>query len=517
MQVSLNPLDNFHFFSDNTFRMRFFRRRSRSVLIRRKRRRNYVPLLTFLVAAVFVVWLGARFFSLLFSDVKSENTSAEIQILKGRAEFTLAESEEWTPAYSEQKFLEGDSIRTAPASRASLEFLGGNVVFLDENSELSFKQLEEKGSGKKFVQLILRSGRMWTRVVDDTFNAESDSIFEVETPRIRVHVRGTIFGLSSTTSQDTLQLIKGNVDADILGEDEDTNIKVGVGQKLVVSPATIEKIRAGQDVLDIIDAEFIESEWHLGNLERFFPQEAAQIRRRIEVTAPSAKTDISGLEVSSDMEAPKILTPTEGERIPLGQDSVKIEGTAPLQAAQVMVNGYTLTRFQPGDRKWTYFAAKKFGTLVSGQNKISVVALSRDGKRSAPAEVNIFVEGEGASLPTAPMTVAPTAPVAVPNFAVPVVTKPAVIVAGEPYQTSSEVVTITGVVDPQTNAVEVNGYRLRKFQAGQTEFSYIANAAMKDGNMHEGENVYEIVALGPDGKKSSTSIKVVYTPIRVGQ
>jgi len=492
--------------------MRFSPRRRKQSALRRRRRKNYIPLITFLIAVIFVLWLGVRFFSLLFSDVRSESTSAEIQILKGRAEFTLAESETWTPTYSEQKFLEGDSLRTGPASRISLEFLGGNMVFLDENSELFLKKLEEKNSGKKYVTLTLRSGRKWARVLDDTFNAESNSRFEVETSRIRVHVRGTIFDLSTNSIQDSLQLIKGNVDADILGAEKNTNIKVGVGQKLVISPASLEQMRAGEDVLGIIDAEFIESEWHLGNLERFFPQESAQIRRRIEITAPVAQGTTPTLPVSSDLEPPRILTPVDGAHIPAHQDALRIEGTAPLEASQIIVNGYTLTRFQAGDRKWAYFAATKFGTLVGGENKFSAIAVARDGSRSLPTEITVFYEGNTQEN-LEPIENSETA--TGDEFKAPVVTRPAVIVAGEPYQTSSEVVTITGIVDPRTNTVEVNGFRLQKFQPGQTEFSYIANAQYD--NMKAGENVYEIVALGPDGKRAVTSIRIVYTPINVGE
>ncbi len=490
--------------------IRIGRRRRKPVFIQRRRRRNFVPLLTFLTAVVLLIWLIFRFFALLFSDVRSEDASAEIQILRGRAEFTLAESESWTPAYSEQKFLEGDALRTGGNSRISLEFLGGNMIFLDENSELLFEELEERSSGKKFVRLVLRQGKMWARVSEEDFQRDSDSSFEVFTDRMIVHVRGTIFDLETGPIQDSIRLIKGNVDADVfLDEDkeETKNISVSVGQKLIVSPTTLEQIKSGGEVLEIVDTEFIESEWHLQNLERFFPQEVSQIRRRIEITAPGANPATPTMPQDSGLEPPKILAPVDGTRIPAEQDAVKLEGTAPLQAAQIMINGYTLTKFQSGDRKWAYFAAKKFGTLVSGENTFSVVALTRDGKASPPAVVKVFYEGTGLN-PTQVVSEA-----LVGDFKAPIVTKPAVISADQPYQTSSEVVTFSGLVDPKTNAVEVNGFRLEKFVPGQTEFKYIANA--KYGNMSVGENVYQIVAYGPDGKTAGTTIKIVYTPLTV--
>jgi len=487
------------------------RHRRSSVFYRRRRRRNYVPFITFLVAFCVVMWLGVRFFSMLFSDVRSEAASMELQILKGRAEFTFSESDAWTPAYSEQKFLEGDSIRTSNNTRVSLEFLGGNMIFLNENSEIRILELEEKSSGKKIVSLELKQGEMWAHASSDDFSDEDKSKFAIETERVRVHVRGTIFDLSTSGPQDTLRLVKGGVDVDIfndLDKENFTNVSVGVGQKLVASNASRDELIAGQDILEIIDTDFINSEWHLQNLERFAPQEATQIRRRIEVAAPAANTLNEAIPTSTELESPKIITPQEGARIAAGQDSVKIEGTAPLKAVQIVVNGYTLTRFQPGDRKWSYFGATKFGTLLPGENTYSVIAISRNGKKSPPAEVNVFYEGAGTELPTESNDIVST----IDEFKIPVITRPTVM-DDEPYQTSSDIVTITGLVDPKTNAVEINGFRLKKFQPGQTEFSYIANA--RYGNMSEGENTYEVTAFGPDGKMAIKTIKIVYSPINL--
>ncbi len=81
------------------------------------------------------------------------------------------------------------------------------------------------------------------------------------------------------------------------------------------------------------------------------------------------------------------------------------------------------------------------------------------------------------------------------------------------HQTAASVITIVGEVDATTEAVEVNGFRLRKFEPGNTTFSYIANAAY--GNMKEGENTYTIRAFGPKGVMSETSIKVHYAPVEL--
>ncbi len=101
------------------------------------------------------------------------------------------------------------------------------------------------------------------------------------------------------------------------------------------------------------------------------------------------------------------------------------------------------------------------------------------------------------------------------DFSAPVILKPTVLSHDEPYQTSAPVVTISGLVDPKTNAVEINGFRLKKFTPGQTEFQYIANANY--GNLKTGENTFKITAFGPDGKTAETEIKIHYSPILLSE
>lgn len=497
--------------------MIFHSRRRRSNLGLRRRKKNYGSFIFFLVIVGFFFWAAFQLIAAFFSNIKTETVSAELQILTGKTELLLPNDEQWSLAFSEQKFLAGDRIRTGTNSRASFTILGGNTLFLDGNTELEFLELEKRSSGKKIIRLKLLKGQLWVKVSDDDFSSQKDSRFEVDTERMRVAVQGTIFNMTSSATQDSVRLIRGNVDVEIFdGENENQNINMGVGQKLVTNGETIEAIKNNLDVLEIIDSEFINSDWHLKNLEKFFPQEVAQIRRKIEIANPLVNPVTSPETEVADpgMPSPQILSPESGIRIPASQNMAKIEGTAPIEAFQIEVNGYVLTKFNPGDKKWTYFGAKKFGTLVEGENIYRVVAISREGKKSIPVEVKIFYEGVSneATVNTNVITIE-----TVNDFSVPVVTRPEIFLSGgvdTVYQTSASVVTIAGTVDPKTNSVEVNGFKLKKFNPGNTRFSYIANATY--GNMKEGENIYTILAFGPDGKTAETQIKVHYSPINLG-
>ncbi len=507
--------------------MNYRPRRRRRSHGRRKQSKNWIPLIMLLLLAGLILWTLITLVGMLFSGERSELESAELTIQKGKVEVLLPEAENWTPTLTEQKFFEAEKIRTGKNTKASLEIMGANTVYLDENTQLNLLKLEQKGSGRKTIHLELIEGQIWTKVSSDDFNNDDKSAFSVDSKYLTINVKGTAFNLQSSQIQDSIRLLKGSVDVVIkAGEENSKSISLGVGQKLIGSGDSFEKVQNNQDILERLEDEFMESEWNLGNFEKFYPQDAAQIRRKIEVEAErqaaikrreeKTEAEAEELETNSSIPAPTITKPGNGEVISASTDSLLVEGTAPDQAYQIVVNGYTLTKFEAGAKKWQYFASKKYGTIVPGENTYTVYAVNRAGEKSQSASIKITYEGTAVAPEATPEpTPTETAPTSIgsPDFTAPVVTRPAIfqISPNETYQTSASVVTFSGTVDPKTNGIEVNGFRLKKFQPGDTKFAYIANANY--GNMKEGENVYTIKALGPDGKTSQTAIKIVYTPL----
>lgn len=491
--------------------------------------KNWGPFFMFVLLSAVVVFVLIKVVHIIFDTVRSEQVTAEIQIQKGKAEYYFAQKDEWTTANAGLKFIEGDSIRTSGNSKASLQLFSGNTLFLNENTEVYLETLEEKSSGRKTVRMRLKSGEIWVKTTAEDFLPETKSSFQVVTDRSIINVNGTIFDLYTDGLADTISLLKGHVSVDIPKENPELDpwtVEVEVGQKLIVSNMTIEKLKNGStDVKEIVDSDFIESEWHITNLEQFAPQEAAEIKRRIELKAPKptekpTPEEKTPLPVNESRGTPEILTPNQGTVIPAQKDTVAIEGTAPENTMQIVVNGYTLTRFSPGDRKWRYFGSTKFGTLIPGENTYTVVAVFRDGTKSDPVSLTITYEGneesteQTGSTPSASPTIETSViQSTIKDFKSPVVIRPAAISPGEVYQTSADSFTITGLVDPKTNRVLVDGYQLRKFKPGDTEFRYTVNSKVANPNLVPGENTYTITAFGPDDKKATTVIKVHYTPL----
>lgn len=59
-------------------------------------------------------------------------------------------------------------------------------------------------------------------------------------------------------------------------------------------------------------------------------------------------------------------------------DTVKVVGSVE-GAEKIVVSGYTLSAFNPGDTTWVYYAKESIGNLDPGENNFTVVAVAPDG------------------------------------------------------------------------------------------------------------------------------------------
>ena len=459
-------------------------------------RRSSFRKMLFLIVIVVVIIMGRS----IFSGGEDISAEATIEIRQGVLEFSLDGDDLWTRGSSGQTFLEGDSIRCTGNCEASIEILdGGSVVVLAPNTNITFSELSQNSSGTKEITLDIETGELWGTIAENEFSNKK-SHFLITTPSSEVSVKGAILNLSVETD-DLLRVSRGKTTLRVKNSSGETSdpLEVTIGQRILIDDAAKELFFSddASKAIEHIDPAFEESEWNLKNLELFSPQEAAAIRHRIERSAAPTLQDPR----KNGIDSPTIESPLPGSIIPAAEDMLKLAGVAPLDAYRISVNGYILTKFQPGDRKWSYFASKKFGTLVPGKNTFSAISISRDGRESAPSTVEIIYNAT-----SDPVVVAE----ATSDFPVPVIQAPSLLDATKAFSTKEPVLSITGIVDPRTIAVEVNGFRLKKFQPGDTTWKYTANANY--GNMIIGENTYTIVAIGPGEEKSSASIRVNYTP-----
>jgi hypothetical protein len=497
---------------------------------RRRTQRAKLPLMAGIFVVFLLVIFGVyRFLSATFWG-QDEVLSANVNVLQGRAEFSVGEEPTWTNVPSSGTALfPGDSLRTKANTRMELELSGGTTLVLGGNSEIALNTATKNNvSEKKNIIFTLVKGEVWGRIPEDVFRVEDSSVFMVRTDVSAFESFTSVFNIETQEEADLIRVMSGSgkITSRVAGYD-DVTVDLTQGQQVVFSEMNAGLISDGAEITEAVAEEFEESEWHLENLDPFDPQAVTEIRRRIELKAPKVIDSADDLEVSSLIDAPTIENIKDGDTMTETADDILIiEGTVPENMRQVVVNGFSLTQYQTGSRKWVYNAAAKLGTLNNGTNTLEVYAVDNDGNRSPSTQITFEYEGAkdtGILAPNASPAVsnADGSPVADPNIddlptlPAPVITAPAIADPSVAYETSSDIVTIAGTVDPKTIAVRVNGFQLRFFVPGRGSFRYTANARIENGNMKTGENKYLIESIAADGAIGSTEITVIYTPVAV--
>ncbi len=85
--------------------------------------------------------------------------------------------------------------------------------------------------------------------------------------------------------------------------------------------------------------------------------------------------------ITDALSAPQVSTYNGSPSSTVTVGVVKVEGTV-AGAKSVVVNGYTLSQFQPGDKTWVYYANESAGNLTPGENSYQVYAVDPQGNKS---------------------------------------------------------------------------------------------------------------------------------------
>ena len=451
---------------------------------------------------VFLILFGIKS---IFFNTHPEAEAASINAQKGSTQFSLENSDSWTFLQDSIDLFAGDKFKTLGNGNAAMNFFGGNSIFVKENSEISIQTLEKTDNSKTAVIKII-SGEIWTNVAEKDEN--TSIIIQTEHQNILPDVG--VFAISNESGIESIATIKGSGKSQIRQSTGNETISLSENTQIQIDSSNFDSVNNDSiaEFQTDIPQTFLDSDWHLENLGTFFPTEALELRQKIDEKKEAQNNNQIAATITENpsIASPKITSPAQNLEISAEEDSVQIEGIAPENTYQISINGYTLTKYQPGDQKWLYFASTKFGTMVPGLNEYSVIATTRDGQKSAPAKVTVNYKGAD----IAPKTFSQINEEA-NAFSVPEISSPVGLTTAAPWETSSSIITIKGTVPKETNKVTVNEFALRQFKIGSGEFSYIANAQY--GNFVKGNNLYVVKAYGPDGKTSETSINIIYTPI----
>jgi len=492
--------------------------------VNRKRPIDFIlPFLVILGLGV----IGILGFQIWQNFVKQGKADVYFYIAEGKAKVLPYGNTEWDNAFSGTKLLIGDSLKTAKSGKAILQFFNGSIIRLAEDTAVTLTDITKSSDLEKIV-VNMDNGMIW--VHGRKSPGVRDASYEIRTTNMVVKAKGTVFEVESKTAQ-TVRVLEGEVKVDVLvtasgnSRVADT-ITVGVGQEITLDDATLKAFAENKtpSVLMAISDQFKAGDWYSWNIEQdrnplSYAKGGAELNAQGQIavmneTQSSGDAQSQGTQSEAKMVekigdqtqvgsgsmplgelglvgAPEILKPGMTERTVSG-GIVTISGVASMGTAKIVVeqliNGeydsYTLSKFKPGDKTWSYNVAEKYGNLAEGANTYSFYAYDEKGNKSAPSQITITYDKKKVSINDVL-----TAPKALKFNG-----------ADSSKVTTGEVLVEGSVRGAQS--VVVNGYKLSKFEPGSATWLYWAKESL--GNLRPGVNVFEVYAVDAAGNKSDT-------------
>jgi PKD repeat protein len=107
---------------------------------------------------------------------------------------------------------EGDTVRTGPDGRASIEYFDGSLTRLDFHTSFTLVTLETLGdpAASRVIESSQAEGNSYHRVAE---RADAQSRFEIETPTATAWVHGTGYALLVDEGSTTIAVVEGVVTA----------------------------------------------------------------------------------------------------------------------------------------------------------------------------------------------------------------------------------------------------------------------------------------------------------------
>ncbi len=396
-----------------------------------------LPFFILLCAGVVIVLLFSLWRAIFSSD---PGDAAYMHIDSGTVQIKTWGTEQFFDLRSDALVMQGDQIILSANAKVILEFFDGTIIRLSGGSDVTFDYLEE-GSGESGIELSLNEGDLWlNRVFKDT---QTTSVM-VLMDGIRVQAdSASIVALTNEIEQEVrvLNVFDGGEGAlvEILNEEKSKvieNERVDVGQEVVVNPKIMQSYFdfKSPTVLSALSDGFKDTDWYTWNVEEdrsptefekyAGPDNAGLIKVDPETidNGEIVEPDQSGDEEANDSEENSSVD-GEVEEVEGAEEAVVTgEFTSPSVssvsgvtettdsgfykifsnvgtitgtvsgASKVVVNGYTLTKFSPGDTTWTYYANADYGLMQPGENTYEIYSVDADGNKSEVVIVKVYYE-----------------------------------------------------------------------------------------------------------------------------
>ncbi len=393
--------------------------------------RGYLTPFVMIIAIGFILILLYSLWNAIFGE--KDVHAAYMHIVEGNVDMRTWGSEDFITLSSDALVLQGDEIVTTADSKVIIEFFDGTIMRLDGGTDVTFEAFEGEGDVPA-VSMLLVDGDVW---INKLYNGTDNTNFTVKLANATVTSKeGSIFEVESGIDQ-TVRVIKGrDLSIDILdqeGKKSVANVGLGVGQELALGDAAFERYWKFQspEVVVAISDQFKAGEWSVWNTAEdsnptkfeksvdgnMFVKVAPEVMEEVmgtgedeEVVGETTETEaVAGSETKAEVVvASPMLISVNGVTAPdetgafVVNDKLAIVKGGVSGATKVMVNEYTLQKYNAGDSAWTYFANADYGLMKEGENIFNVYAVDADGNKSEALVVKVLYKPTAPEAPVQP-------------------------------------------------------------------------------------------------------------------
>ncbi len=353
----------------------------------------------------------------------------------------------------------GEGIRTNADTRLHIPLANGDILRMAESSQLFFQRKDDGG-----IQLNLEKGSFWI-VVEKEKNRKEATSMKGRFISMDVFRNATV-GVEKTDSAETIYVIDGALQVNMLAKDNDNVLKTALirsGQELYVDESVQDFIAKDPNigVVSEMTTARKDTSWYVWN----------QVEDR--------KVDTYEGEAPNPVEKNVFITidsPRQHEKI--GEAYTEVTGSYQEGVEGVVVSGIVASL----DEETMTWKVPRVRLLEQGKNTLSIT-YTYQGETKKGGDIEVTRQ---TNTPETPMVSSPKNGATI----------------------STGTVTLRGTVDNDIARVKVNDYVLQKYQQGEGEWAYYLSYVY--GNMKVGQNVYKVYAYDEVGN-SSEPLEVTIT------
>jgi hypothetical protein len=371
----------------------------------RQKRESFKPFFWLIVFLILSVFVFKACFNFIADRAEEKRDEAILSVNKGEAEITVFGSDEAEKASTSQVILEGDKVKSLDDSYVTLDFYNGTKVKLDQNTTLSFTEVESSESND-FIVLDLIEGRIW---VDEVPSDEGQLELKVKTDVMNLISFEGKYLASNIPDDEYVYVFEDRISAELVDRSAGNdvvieNVTLSPNQKIMIPDSKQIELLERQPVTlaeDAIDELLTDDffKWNSGSLSLVVE---TKVEDDEETSTGMTLEEITALVDEADTSTGstfKIKVTSPDLNTTIHKDAIAIEGEVLTGAGSKVTvtwdgsgSAYTLAGFGPGDTSFRYVADLEYKNLKEGVNVYTVTAYDAAGNPSNTVTVTINVQ-----------------------------------------------------------------------------------------------------------------------------